>query len=289
MNKRNYRYDNSVFYGRLDELRKAKKCKTFKDFAKMIGIQETNISKWKTGTSSPRIETLMTICNECGCDLDYLLGKSDTFRSENNDIHRETGLSEEAIEKLRLYGEARGVACIVSSDVAHFMGTDLEKFVKPHLFIPELLSFALTHRAPGAEQTVLEQIVNRACRHNTARTGFSFLPAVTQEICLEAYEKALEEMESNYYNYESTPEKSYKRNVREIMMDRKDEILKRLPVSMTDDVYEEIEIAKAQYAYPLIAKASDDADDSFQYHTSRDLLRMFMEFMSDLDVIETDR
>jgi len=289
MKKSNYEYDNAVFYGRLDELRKAKGCKTFKDFARKIGIQETNISKWKTGTSSPRITTMIEICNKCGCDLDYLLGKSNTFRSENNDTHRETGLSEEAIEKLRLYKEEQNRAHTYFPETAHLIGTEFEKYVQPHRFIPELLSFVLTYHAPGADQTVLEQIVNRACRHNTARAGFSFLPAVTQEVCLEAYEKALEEISSNYYNYESTPEKSYKRNVREIMLERKGDILKRLPVSMADDVYENIEIAKVQHVYPLIAKASDDADDSFQYHTSKDLLRMFMEFMSDLDVLEADK
>lgn len=79
------------------------------DFSKASGIKTATISQWKTGRGKenkavvPSVDQFMKICNTCGCDIDYLLGKITTFRRVNQSISDKTGLSEAAIDKLSGY------------------------------------------------------------------------------------------------------------------------------------------------------------------------------------------
>ena len=120
MKTRKYSYNKEIFLERFQTARKSIGCETAKEFSKKTGIQEATISKWRDN-AKPRLETMLDICNVCGCDLDYLLGRSKTFRMENETVHKETALTESAIEKLR---DGRG---------------------KPYL--SDFVSFLLTHES----------------------------------------------------------------------------------------------------------------------------------------------
>lgn len=72
------------------------------DFANnnKYGISKQDISHWRSGTK-PSLEKLVAVSNACNCDIDFLLGRTNLIKRNNQPIHKSTGLSEEAIEVLR--------------------------------------------------------------------------------------------------------------------------------------------------------------------------------------------
>lgn len=67
-------------------------------------IKEQTISRWKKGQSVPDIDSLLSICNLCDVDIDYLLGNMENCKTRDTQfIHDKTGLSEEAIQTLTKY------------------------------------------------------------------------------------------------------------------------------------------------------------------------------------------
>lgn len=102
----NNRYRPELFLERLENVKDLNGFKTNKALSEATGISEGTISKWKRNNTLPDTDTLTKICNGCkqnNVDIDYLLGRIDTLKHENHSINQETGLDEDAIEKLRKY------------------------------------------------------------------------------------------------------------------------------------------------------------------------------------------
>lgn len=74
---------------------------TQKEFAKKVGLANQTYNNLENGIGSLKIEHLYGISEKCGCDIGYLLGECEERTYKATDICKETGLSEEAIEKLR--------------------------------------------------------------------------------------------------------------------------------------------------------------------------------------------
>lgn len=68
--------------------------------AKSIGVTRQTVSLYCTGQSAPDIETFDKIADYFDVTYDFLLGKSESKKRENVDIHKRTGLSDKAIEIL---------------------------------------------------------------------------------------------------------------------------------------------------------------------------------------------
>lgn len=64
--------DTATFGGRLKYLLQNEKI-TQKDFADLIGITETTLSRWISGSRRPNTDMLYKICNSLNCSADYLL------------------------------------------------------------------------------------------------------------------------------------------------------------------------------------------------------------------------
>ena len=80
------------------------------------GISTANITKWKNSGSIPNTDALITICNVCGCDIQYLLGVDETYKHENANIYDEIGLTEDAINALRIYKDKADTRAEISKE-----------------------------------------------------------------------------------------------------------------------------------------------------------------------------
>lgn len=65
-----------------------------------ISARQT-IAKWENGTAIPQLEDMLNMCNLFDCELGYLLGEHELKTQAATDIHKQTGLSAEAIEYLQ--------------------------------------------------------------------------------------------------------------------------------------------------------------------------------------------
>lgn len=87
---------------RLSELRKEKGV-TQDEIANEINVKRTTIANYETGKRAPDYETLIRLADIYGVSCDYIIRG---VNSEFADIHRVTGLTNEAIEKLAQYKES---------------------------------------------------------------------------------------------------------------------------------------------------------------------------------------
>lgn len=89
---------------RLKKERK-KKYKTQDAFADALGVSIESVRNWEQGRILPEMGTLFKICDLLGCDLDYLTGRIDYKKHGDQFIHDQTGLSEDAIRRLRSWSQ----------------------------------------------------------------------------------------------------------------------------------------------------------------------------------------
>jgi transcriptional regulator with XRE-family HTH domain len=94
------------FHERLKELR-VKTGLSQKDFASLLGIENSKFNKWENGKSQPDYETVRMLADHFGVSTDYLLGNTDIRNPENKALTSELGLSETAIEVLKSLGRIR--------------------------------------------------------------------------------------------------------------------------------------------------------------------------------------
>ena len=73
------------------------------DLAEKMGVHIKTVMNWEQGIAEPPLGTLMELTELYHCDLDYLTGRLDQKTHDLQFIHDQTGLSEKAIEKLRLF------------------------------------------------------------------------------------------------------------------------------------------------------------------------------------------
>lgn len=91
-----------------DELRalrdmRLKNCKpgTINELAQLLDVDRTTASKWVNKAISTDLVTLSKICNGYGCDINYLLGQSDSIDGDRVNIEKELGLSPKALRILQ--------------------------------------------------------------------------------------------------------------------------------------------------------------------------------------------
>lgn len=78
-----------------------KKGMTQKDLSGLSGVSEQTISGWMRGTKVPRFAALVDVCNALECSFDYLTGHDTCTTHELQGVKKYTGLSEDAIRKLK--------------------------------------------------------------------------------------------------------------------------------------------------------------------------------------------
>lgn len=102
---------NSTTIGtRIAELRKANGEKQ-EDLAEILGCNRGSLANYETGKRTPDIETIIKIAHHYKTTTDYILGVTDnkTVDTTVQAISDYTGLSDQAIEILRLFNESKKV------------------------------------------------------------------------------------------------------------------------------------------------------------------------------------
>lgn len=97
-----------ILYSLKEGLKRARKeagftqQKLFKELEdkKIIGHIKT-VQNWEQGISEPSLGTLIKLTHFYDCDLDYLTGRIDCKTHDLQFIHDQTGLTEEAIIKIK--------------------------------------------------------------------------------------------------------------------------------------------------------------------------------------------
>ncbi|MHB1154994.1 MAG: helix-turn-helix domain-containing protein [Eubacteriales bacterium] len=77
--------------------------KTQKELAEAIGITPSTFNAYIKGSQEPRICQVEIIADYFQVSTDYLLGRANCRNISNEEIHKKTGLSDEAISVLRYY------------------------------------------------------------------------------------------------------------------------------------------------------------------------------------------
>lgn len=169
------------------------------------GISTANITKWKNSGSTPNTDALITICNVCGCDMQYLLGAIDTFKFENESICDDIALSEKAVEKLRSYrltdSKTRWDYLLASS-------SNQAAYVQHEKTIPLLISHLLTY-SDANDDTELEKIVDEICKVNAVILEYTKTSAPIREICQRAYQVAQDKIDSRSLDYYEDLKREY--------------------------------------------------------------------------------
>ena len=71
--------------------------------AEFCGVQQyQTVANWEKGNTTPPLKALLKLCNLFECELGYLLGDDgyELKTRAKTDIHKETGLSGEAVETI---------------------------------------------------------------------------------------------------------------------------------------------------------------------------------------------
>ena len=89
------------------------------NLAKVLNVSLNTVRNWEQGRTTPDIDTLLTLCQMYGCDLDYLAGRNDCRTHDLQFIHNETGLTESAIIKLMEWNNDKYQSRYISSMVEH--------------------------------------------------------------------------------------------------------------------------------------------------------------------------
>lgn len=109
----------SEFKTRIKELRESRRL-SHSQMASIFDKSEGAIRAWETGRTKPDTDTLIKIADYFETSADYLLGRSEAKKPENEDIITKLGISNNAVENIK--------RCAVS-----FQGTD--KFLSHSIFL----------------------------------------------------------------------------------------------------------------------------------------------------------
>ena len=91
---------------------------TQEEFAQMINKTRRTVVNWENGLVNPSLDDLNGLCNLFKCDLDYLTGRLEEQTHDDHFICGATGLSEDAVKKLRSY-KGTGNAALLSEMITH--------------------------------------------------------------------------------------------------------------------------------------------------------------------------
>lgn len=99
--------------------------KTQKGIAAHLHVSVDTVRNWEYGRAVPEIKTIELLCNEFGCDPDYLLGRMDHSTHDNQFICDEIGLNENSVQVLKKLKKNQ-----VAMDVLNFLISDGELLSK---------------------------------------------------------------------------------------------------------------------------------------------------------------
>ncbi len=71
------------------------------EFAEFLGISRPTVGFYENGSRIPDAFTLRKIATKCGVPADYLLGITDALITDNTQVNKDLGLSDEAISALK--------------------------------------------------------------------------------------------------------------------------------------------------------------------------------------------
>lgn len=227
-------YQEKGFYERVKKAWEHAGYPNQESFANASGINKSTISRWQDRDGLPQVSTLIAICNTCGCDLEYLMGKSTTFKKENNDIATDTGLNEKAIKKLKANKKE---ADKVSANNYFWNGFSLTESLiikeaddprfNSSKMLPDFLSFLITDKSdliPG--KTTLEVITERIARENADIAQLYTDPE--REYLIKAYHLAESDVSRTAPNYTGALKGRFEERIKEVMLENEEEIQSRL-------------------------------------------------------------
>lgn len=96
----NQKYDFKEIGSRIRSERKAAGYKNATGFGEKFGLSRSTIEQIERGQRVPELSTMLQMCNEFNCDLDYLLCQIDAKTRTLTDICKLTGISPKAAENL---------------------------------------------------------------------------------------------------------------------------------------------------------------------------------------------
>lgn len=74
---------DNIFGERLKKLRSITMGMNQRDFAKLLGIPQPNLSAYESGRNKPTIDTVINISNKCNVSIDWLCGKDSSSRIDS--------------------------------------------------------------------------------------------------------------------------------------------------------------------------------------------------------------
>ena len=192
------------------------------------GISTANITKWKNSGTIPNTDALITICNVCGCDIQYLLGVDETYKHENANIYDEIGLTEDAINALRIYKDKADTRAEISKEknflefskfykgimdsfaYAPAMYHNLDMYVSPDAMVSFFVSYLLNEK----NEDTLYRIVYSLCRANAALISYHFMDKQLRALCEKVYTEAVNDTDPSTIDYKVTLRDNYERILR---------------------------------------------------------------------------
>jgi transcriptional regulator with XRE-family HTH domain len=111
----------SVYY-RIKELREAKDLSQ-SELAELMGISQSALGNYERGDRVPDADLIKKFAQLFKVSSDYLLGLSDCTAAENDDIAKQTGLNEDAIEYLKWNRACDGAVNDLHIDIGEFISS----------------------------------------------------------------------------------------------------------------------------------------------------------------------
>lgn len=96
---------NLKVLGKRIKIQREKLKMTQETLAERIGVARQTLTKWENDKGYPDLEMLVNMCDVFECETGYLLGEIDCETRELTDICSATGLTEQAVKKLKEYSE----------------------------------------------------------------------------------------------------------------------------------------------------------------------------------------
>lgn len=123
--------------------------------ANECGLQQyQTVSNWERADSTPSLSNLLKLCSLFGCELGYLLGEEgyEQKTRAKTDIHKATGLSEEAINELVKHNSEYSEETAILSEL--ISNPQMWRTLREIISAKELKSVAQKHPLNGHETLI---------------------------------------------------------------------------------------------------------------------------------------
>ena len=194
------------------------------------------------------------------------------------DIVKETGLSEEAVMKLKQFKKSSDEAPAIDLSKGSIMNNiaqetlGFRQYTQPSLFTQKLISFMLTNDS-------FTDLVSRICAQNEAIFEYSLLHDVEKEIIKKSYAIALKRAGASKADNIVAMDKEYRKAVYDYMIKNMGDIQKRLPISFVPGAFETIYIDRMSSTYHLARMTAKRTEEMNNFLNSKDLFDIVADFM----------